>query len=490
MQKTREKYLTIFLCLFIFIYLRLLVHLIAYRCLYKPAPIAAKPTLSPSDCTVILSTLDPANPDFEECLTSCLANEPAVLVIVTVGGDHIKTTNRIVALFQTRFPNTRISVKTTAVPDKRSQIAQGLEYFLPTILAPFEDSRVGIVGTSTRTFTIHGFDLKSFWNMLGALDLKRQNFVSRATNAIDGGVGVVPGPTTAHRSSILTDPMSLEEFMNKRFFFGKVGPLNADEDTFITRWNIRHGYKIKIQHSEDAMTEIAHTTHTYQDCLSHSLHRERMSWRSPFASLTDRTVWTRRPWSIYAIYLTSFIGFAFFYDIALVYTLTKSILGQKQGTLAALLLAILFYNILEPGPYFLCESRGLLMLPGYLLFYYARSLVKLFALFTFWVTGYRDRVVDSGTLSPGSVPNPRPLPDPDPPAPAPTPTAAPAAALASLPRRIPTHHYTPAGRQTEAPIPESPSQPQYAASSPVLRREKRSITRTETLTSRSGQAEG
>ncbi|KAL4982499.1 hypothetical protein BDW68DRAFT_192092 [Aspergillus falconensis] len=426
MQKTREKYLTNFLCLFIFRYLRLLVHLIANRCLYKPAPIAAKPTLSPSDCIVILSTLDPANPDFEECLTSCLANEPAVLVIVTVGGDHIKTTNRIVALFQTRFPNTRISVKTTAVPNKRSQIAQGLKYVNIKITILLDD----------HTFTIHGFDLKSFWNMLGALDLKRQNFVSAATNAIDGGVGVVPGPTTAHKSSTLTDPMSLEEFMNERFFFGKVGPLNADEDMFITRWNIRHGYKIKIQHSEDAMTKIAHVTHTYQDLFSHSLHRERMSWRSPFASLTDRTVWTRRPWSIYAIYLTSFIGFALFYGIALVYTLTKSILGQKQGTLAALLLAILFYNTLEPGPYFLRESRGSAMLPGYLLFCYVRSLVKLYALFTFWVTGYRDRVVDSGTLSPGS-----------------------------------THLYTPAGRQTEAPIPEFPSQPQYAASSPVLRRE-------------------
>ncbi|KAL4993151.1 hypothetical protein BDV10DRAFT_199965 [Aspergillus recurvatus] len=504
MQKTRKKFLTIFLYLFMFRYLRLLVNLFACWRLYKPASVPEKPTLHPSDCTVVLPTLDPTNPGFEECLTSCLTNEPGVLIIVVVGSDLTKTVKRIVSPYQTGFPSTKISVKTAAVANKRSQIAHGLKHvdtkitillddhvswpsakFLPTILAPFEDSRVGIVGTNAR-----GLDIKSFWRMFGATDLARQTFENLATDAVGSGVGAVSSLTSAHRSSILTDPKFFEEFTNERFFFGGCGPLNTGEDSFITRWNVRHGYKIKIQYSEAALIETAHVADTCKDFLSHSLHRERTAWRSNLASLTDCIIWTRHPWSIYAVYLTSFVDFALFYDSALVYTLTKSTLGQKQGTLAGLLLAILSCKMVKLAPYFPRESRDLFMLPGYLLCSYVHSLVKLYALFTFWAAGYRDRAVDSITESPGSVSH----------SPAPAPTAA------HLPKRVPapapgqsfiqpqhdtqTHHYTPAGRQTGAPIPQSLSQPPYAASSPVLRHEKRSVTHTEIRTSRSGGREG
>ncbi|KAL4919033.1 nucleotide-diphospho-sugar transferase [Aspergillus aurantiobrunneus] len=405
---------TLFLYLFIFRYLRLVVHLISFWVFYHPSPIRKTPTLHPSDCTIILPTVDPENRDFEECLTSCLMNEPGAIIIVPVGNEMTQTTKHIVAPYQNRFPRTRISVKTSTVANKRIQVAHGLGYvntnitvllddhvfwpsarFLPTILAPFEDPKVGIVGTNKRVRRIDkGFNMKSFWNMLGALYLERHNFEIRSTNAIDGGVFVVSGRTSAHRSSILTDRKFIQGFTNERFFFNSFGPLNADDDNFITRWNVSHGYKVKIQYGPDACIET--TLGTYPKFLSQCLRWVRTTWRSNSASLfTDRTVWYRQPWCVYAVYLTSFVNFALFYDGALIYTLLNSRLGQEQNAVSYLLRWIFLSKMVKLTPYFLREPQDLIMLPGYFLFAYFHSLIKLYAGLTFWKTNWSGRNLDA-----------------------------------------------------------------------------------------------
>ena len=128
--------------------------------------------------------------------------------------------------------------------------------FLPAILAPFEDPRVGAVGTNKRALRMEqGFTAAAFWNMLGAAYLERQNFDVRATNTIDGGVFVISGRTSAHRTSILQSPEFLKGYLNERFFFGLFGPLNCNDDNFITRYETRHGWKIKIQHCPEGLME-------------------------------------------------------------------------------------------------------------------------------------------------------------------------------------------------------------------------------------------
>lgn len=410
-----DRMTAFFVFLFIFRYLRLVVHLVSFWCFYQPAPVPNRPTVRPSDCTIILPTVDPENRDFEECLTSCLLNSPASIVIVSVGGVMAERTKSIVGPYQQRFPSTHIRVKPSTVANKRIQVAHGLQYvstkitvllddhvfwpsarFLPTMLAPFEDPRVGIVGTNKRVRrTDTGFNIKSFWNMLGALYLERHNFEIRATNAMDGGVFVVSGRTSAHRSQILTDPQFIQGFTNERFFFDQFGPLNADDDNFITRWNVRHGYKIKIQYCRDACIET--TLGTYPKFLSQCLRWVRTTWRSNSASLfTDRTVWRTQPWCVYAVYLTSFVNFALFYDAALIYTLVNSKLGSEvPGALSYLLRWIFISKMVKLTPYFLREPQDLIMLPGYFLFAYFHSLIKLYAGLTFWETNWCGRNLDA-----------------------------------------------------------------------------------------------
>ncbi|KAH1509799.1 hypothetical protein KXX06_006999 [Aspergillus fumigatus] len=362
------------------------------------------------------------NRDFEECITSCLRNTPGAIIIVTVGDQLTKLTKDIIAPYKRIFPNTEISVRTADEANKRRQVAHGLRYvktkitvllddhvvwpterFLPTILAPFEDPKVGIVGTNKRVRrTDTGFNIRSFWNMLGALYLERHNFEIRATNAIDNGVFVVSGRTSAHRSEILKDPKFIAEFTNERFFFGLFGPLNADDDNFITRWDVRHGWKVKIQYCPDAMIET--TLGTYPKFLSQCLRWVRTTWRSNSASLfTDRTVWYTQPWCVYAVYWTSFVNFALFYDGALAYTLLKSPLGTADN-LKYLAAWIFCTKMVKLTPYFLREPQDLVMLPGYFAFAYFHSLIKLYAGLTFWETNWGGRNLSAVNTQTGGGP--------------------------------------------------------------------------------------
>jgi hypothetical protein len=51
-------------------------------------------------------------------------------------------------------------------------------------------------------------------------------------------------------TEIVQDEKFLQEFLDEWYFFGLIGPLNPDENSFITRWALRMGYKIKCESSE------------------------------------------------------------------------------------------------------------------------------------------------------------------------------------------------------------------------------------------------
>ncbi|KAI1494541.1 nucleotide-diphospho-sugar transferase [Biscogniauxia mediterranea] len=405
-----------FLALFIFRYLRLFVNIVGWL-IYKPCPIPARPSYDPSDCTVIIPTIDPAGADFLECCFSVLLNNPGHLLIVTAGKTNRHITKKIASLLKKTFPETRIKVKTATVANKRHQVALGLKYvktelvvlvddhvfwpsqrFLPTAIAPFEDARVGAVGTNKRVRrNVSGWNIQSFFNFLGCVYLERHNFEIRATNALDGGVFVVSGRTSLWRTSILQDPAFLDGFTHEMFLNGTMGPLNADDDNFLTRWIVKHGWDIKIQSSEDAVIET--TLGEYPRFLSQCLRWARTTWRSNSCSLfTDGTVWERQPWCVYAVYLSSFVNFALFYDAALLYTLYHHTTFGHHS-LAYMAAFILWTKTVKLLPHFWRCPGDVLFFPGYLLFAYYHSLLKLYALATFYETAWSGRNLEAPASS-------------------------------------------------------------------------------------------
>lgn len=402
-----------FLFLFTFRYLRLVVHVVAFWCYYKPAEKLKNPSFTPNDVTVVIPTVDPNNKDFDECLEKCLANVPRELIIVVGHRDLVAEAENAVARFK-KCRQSKISINFTEYPNKRHQLTRGIEHvttpivvllddhvfwpspsFLPSILAPFEDPKVCGVGTNKRVRrTETGYSTKSFWNMIGALYLERNNFNAGATSAVDGGISCISGRTSAHRTQVLQQEEFMDGFKNERFLFGTLGPLNADDDKYITRYYVRKGYKVKFQICDDALIET--TLGEYPKYLSQCLRWARTTWRSNSASLfTDLSVWKSQPWCVYAVHLTSFINFALFYDAALLYSFHHSRYYHSfGGSVKYLVVWILAGKTVRYIPHFVKEPQDLVFLPGYYAFTYFHSLIKLYALLTFWDTNWSGRRLD------------------------------------------------------------------------------------------------
>ena len=412
-----------FLTLFFWRYTRLIVHMISF-CLYKPVPIPTNPTVLRSDCTIIIPIADPDPEDqkFRQCLDTILANEPAAVIVTTVGKENLALCKMICAPFNVKYGN-KIRVIQQSKGNKRVQVCHAMPYvktdivigvdatvfwpstnFLPAILAPFEDPNVGVVGTYKRVVREPtGFNWESFWNFIGCLYLERHNFEVAATSNIDGGVFVISGRTAAYRTEIFADPTFQTGFQNERFFFGRFGPLNPDDDNFITRWVVRQGWKVKFQYSDDAMIQTR--VGTFPRYLSQCLRWVRTTWRSNSASLfTDpfRTrlldsVYIQQPWCVYAVYFTSFTNFALFTDMALLYLVSTTSYADEYGVSFALKCMgawIFASKLVKPYPHFRRNPVDLLFLPGYIFFGYYHSLLKLYALFTFWNCAWSGRVVE------------------------------------------------------------------------------------------------
>ncbi|MCJ1466884.1 hypothetical protein MMC07_005506 [Pseudocyphellaria aurata] len=399
----------VFIVIFLFRYVRLLVNLIAFLT-FVSVPIPQEPTLSADDVTVIVPSVEPYGEIFEECIQSLLQTNPAEIVVVTVN----KNLARAISTCKCQSP--AIRVLSIEVANKREQVKTPITVlcddsvfwprdFLRHVLAPFEDQQVGVVGTCKRVRrTVQNISLAGFWNFIGAIYLERNNFEAAAMNHMDGGVPVVSGRTSAHRTSILQDPDFIHGFLNESIFFGLVGPLSVDDDNFITRWMVNHGWKIRIQYSDGARMETV--LGKYPKFLLQCLRWSRTTWRSnPVSLFRDRTVWRTQPWCVYAVYFTSFVNFALFYDSALFFTLWLAFhsstdhhhrLDQGRQNVAWTYLGylgiwIFLSKLVKPFPHFWRRPQDLIYLPGYVLFGYFHTFLKLYAMCTFWNTTWSGR---------------------------------------------------------------------------------------------------
>ncbi|KAI9736319.1 MAG: hypothetical protein M1834_001205 [Cirrosporium novae-zelandiae] len=395
-------YAKIFLGLFVFRYLRLVIGMFAYQG-YTPNPIPRSPTYSPLDVTVIIPTVEPYGQEFEDTVRSALATGCSEILVATVGQKNLLKAQD----FCTKI-GPRVSLIVAETANKRIQLCRGLEKvktkivvfaddhvfwpakFLRAMLSPFEDPSIGGVacGKRVRRATSSLFSPKDFWNFIGCLYLERHNFDLASSNKMDGGVFVISGRTAAYRSEIVCRDDFQSAFMNEMFAPGlfNIGPLNADDDNFITRWLVSRNWGIKFQSSSEALMETTLGVSGFKKFNLQCLRWVRTTWRSNSTSLfADRTVWKSQPWCVYAVYITSFFNFALFTDAGLIYLCRAAALetGYSVDFCSSVLgLWILLSKLVKPFPHFCRHPRDLLYLPMYILFGYYHSLLKLYALFT------------------------------------------------------------------------------------------------------------
>ncbi|KAG7293689.1 hypothetical protein NEMBOFW57_003745 [Staphylotrichum longicolle] len=417
-----DSYLYWFLALFAWRYVRFAVNLVGFWC-YSPSPKASDPTYSSSrDVTAVIPTVDPERGTFRDTVLSCAENSPAKIVIITAGNELYEKTLPYIAEFERFYPSIEFVLDRTQVASKRAQVALAVPHiktaiavllddhvfwgpnFLESLLSAFKDPKVGLVGTNKRVRREKGLNLwRRFWNMLGATYLCRHNFEIRATNAVDGGVFVISGRTCALRTEILNHPDFLPGYTDEKFLFGMLGPLNPDDDNYNTRFVVSHGWKIKIQYTEDAVMEttLGVEKPVATKFLAQCRRWARTTWRSNICSLvTDRTVWTSQPYCVYAVYLTSLTNFAAITDPLLVYLFTHSSLFTHASArtsklaLAGLVGWILFTKTIKVFDYFRRHPQDIYLFPAYVAFAYFHSLIKLWALLTFWDCTWSGRRLD------------------------------------------------------------------------------------------------
>jgi cellulose synthase/poly-beta-1,6-N-acetylglucosamine synthase-like glycosyltransferase len=266
-----------------------------------------KPSLTSKDVTVILPTLDGEGLELETTIESILKNEPKELILVTVDCSLQKAKETIAKMPASQHNRLRcMSVKQA---NKRRQMARAIPEVTTEIivfadddvswprqtllwmLAPFESEKLGGVVTCQRLRRAENPNFSQrIYGFLGALYLERRNFDCAATTHMDGGVPCMSGRTVAYRSSILKDEQFTAGFTDEKWWFGQY-QLNADDDNFITRWMVSHGWETYMQYRPEC--EVLTTLEDNPKFLMQCLRWARSNWRSNLTSLFhERHIWT------------------------------------------------------------------------------------------------------------------------------------------------------------------------------------------------------
>ena len=234
----------------------------------------------------------------KETVLSAHRLEPFELILVTPDS-RIK---RVYQLVQELGNPKIIQVLSVSQANKRRQLCRAIpevetkitllldddvwlpEKFSKWLLAPFEDPRMGGVGTNQQ---LRRVNRNSIWEFLGAMYLVRRNFDCTACNWIDGGLPCLSGRAVAYRSEILQDPKFTYGFTHETW--GSDHFLNADDDNFITRWLFNNNWKIQIQNHREC--EVETTLESDSKYLRQCLRWVRSNWRSNLTSLADMSMW-------------------------------------------------------------------------------------------------------------------------------------------------------------------------------------------------------
>jgi len=375
---------------------------------YRPIPVPENPTyIASEDVTIVVPTID-AGEEFKEAAHSWLVGKPKEILIIT----EERMLGPLQELADSVDPS-RIRVLTVPFANKRLQMTHGIRNtttdiivfadddaiwpptMLPSMLACFEDQKVGGVGTSQRVQPVG--KKMTVWEVLAAFRLTIRNIEISASTHIDGGVPCLSGRTASYRTVILKDPEFLHGFTHD-FWLGKY-QLNSGDDKFLTRWMVSHGWNTYIQCCKEA--ELLSTMKPNWRFLLQVLRWTRNTWRSDLRSLfMERHVWTSHPYCAYTMVDKLFNPFTLLVGPVLVIRLcfqsTKSVNDGGYhlpwwNILASYAVWLTATRTAKLLPHLWHRPQDIIYVPAFIAFGYYFAIMKLYALVTLHEVGWGTR---------------------------------------------------------------------------------------------------
>ncbi|KAF2442800.1 glycosyltransferase family 2 protein [Karstenula rhodostoma CBS 690.94] len=428
---------------------------------YKPSVAPANFALSPADVTVIVPTVGAdGNATFQEMVSSILWNKPKHLIFSTVTEDAKKSVDAILPGIKAELErgtssyqsqrslpkltiSTDISVVSAHVASKREQFIRGVNQvdtsiiasaddtvlwhpnFLSGALPAFADSQVSLVGTRkwvkrlpcapsdpslpwyTNAWNDYCF---RFWNLIGAMYLIRHNFEACGSNTADGGIFAVSGRTLFVRSEVVQEKAFQDNFLNEIIFpwlpGGGIGPINADDDNFLTRWVYKKNKKVKFQASEGATITTVIGKDGGGRFMNQCLRWSRTTMRqNPQVLFIDRTAWWMHPITVWTTYFPWLYNAALVWDPLMVSTMYFTKYYQASEHRFALMAGLVGFiwatKLIKSAPWFWKHPQDFFLfvfpIPVWALFVYGHSILKIHTAFTFWDLAWTGRKLPTNT---------------------------------------------------------------------------------------------
>ena len=370
--------------------------------MYKPIEPKKNPRyVSNLHATIVVPTID-SGPEIVRAIKSWLENDPYEIIFVTIP----KAQASLEALARSVDPHRRkVRVITVEKGNKRNQMVAGINQvktpitifcdddvlwpkrFIEYTLAPFEDSKMGGVGTNQTVLPVG--KRMTIWEIMAAFRVTMRTIECTASTFIDGGVTCLSGRTAIYRTSILRSSVFQYEFTHE--YWNSKYHLNSGDDKFLTRWMQNNGWKTFIQTSRH--TELLSTFKNDWTFLKQLLRWTRNSWRSDIKSLIfNRTIWKRHPWTAFTMFDKFFNPITVFFGPASVaYIIAFSSIFPVWVYLVSYLVYLLATRLLKYTPHFITRPQDIVHLPALLLFNFYFALLKTYCLFTLHVTAWGTR---------------------------------------------------------------------------------------------------
>ncbi|TPX49669.1 hypothetical protein SeLEV6574_g01309 [Synchytrium endobioticum] len=376
--------------------------------LYKPQKPKAGSRYTSQDVTILVPTIDSGD-EIKIAVRSWLKNDPFQIIFITIN----KAKQGLEDLANEVDPRReKIHVICIEKPNKRNQMVAGInhcntdiivfcdddviwpETMLQYMLAPFEDAKMGGVGTSQRVIPVG----KSWtlWEVLSAYRISMRNIEVTSSTYIDGGVCCLSGRTAAYRADILRDSDFQWQFTHEYWhvwWFGKWRQYHqhSGDDKFLTRWIVSHNWKTHVQACKQA--ELASTFKNNWRFLKQITRWTRNTWRSDIKSLfLERKIWRRYPFVAYQMFDKFFNPLTLLYGPISILTMC---INHPRLPVWVILVSytvwLLLTRLLKYIPHFVSRPQDILYLPAWLIFNYYFAISKIYCLFTLHNTDWGTR---------------------------------------------------------------------------------------------------